>query len=111
MPLLYSVTTPAVVIFPIRLPNSSVNHRLPSGPAVMPSVMLYPNAPGVMPLLNSVTTWAHAPPDSKQVDASMQPNRMRSHFMFGSPLTYVGSLRHPPSPMDPQQEAPPIPGS
>ena len=33
-----SVTTPAVVIRPILLcPRSSVNQRLPSGPAVMPS--------------------------------------------------------------------------
>ena len=29
------VTTPAVVIRPILLPASSVNHRLPSGPAVI----------------------------------------------------------------------------
>src|SRR5437867_12110894 len=36
MPAEYSVTVPDVVILPIRLPLSSVNHRLPSGPAVMP---------------------------------------------------------------------------
>src|SRR6266550_3212246 len=40
-----------VVIRPIRLINS-VNHRLPSGPAVMASGV----APAVMPALNSVTT-------------------------------------------------------
>src|SRR5437879_5393405 len=32
---LNSVIAPAGVIRPIRLPNRSVNHRLPSGPAVM----------------------------------------------------------------------------
>ena len=36
MPALNSVTTPAGVIRPIRLPLIPVNHRLPSGPAVMP---------------------------------------------------------------------------
>ena len=35
MPALNSVTTPSGVIRPIRLPLISVNHRLPSGPAVM----------------------------------------------------------------------------
>src|SRR5436305_1378669 len=40
------------VIRPIRLPRLSVNHRLPSGPAVMP---LGPALP-VMPALNSLTT-------------------------------------------------------
>ncbi len=37
---------------PIRLPVCSVNHKLPSGPAVIASG----SAPGVMPTLNSVTT-------------------------------------------------------
>src|ERR1700758_4942394 len=32
-----SVITPAVVIRPILLPAFSTNHRLPSGPAVIPS--------------------------------------------------------------------------
>src|SRR5262249_44566976 len=41
-----------VVIRPIRLPPGSVNHRLPSGPAVMP--LGY--ARRLMPALNSVTT-------------------------------------------------------
>ena len=50
MPLLYSVTTPAGVIFPIRPSPDSVNHRLPSGPAVMPKT-----PKPVMPLY-SVTT-------------------------------------------------------
>jgi hypothetical protein len=36
MPALYSVTTLAVVIFPIRSPSDSVNQRLPSGPAAIP---------------------------------------------------------------------------
>ncbi len=31
-----SVMRPPVVILPILLPSPSVNHRLPSGPAVMP---------------------------------------------------------------------------
>ncbi len=52
MPALNSVTTPVGVIRPIRLPTYSVNHRLPSGPAVMPQGC----APAVMPALNSVTT-------------------------------------------------------
>ena len=52
MPALNSVTTPSGVIRPIRLPYRSVNHRLPSGPAVMPAGP----APAVMPALNSVTT-------------------------------------------------------
>src|SRR5664279_3129894 len=30
-----SVTTPAVVMRPMRLPSTSVNHRFPSGPAHM----------------------------------------------------------------------------
>ena len=51
MPALNSVTTPAVVICPIRLAVCSVNHRLPSGPAAM---LLRP-ALAVMPALNSVT--------------------------------------------------------
>ena len=54
------------MIRPIRLPPCSVNHRLPSGPAVMPEGF----APAVMPALNSVTTPAgvirpmRLPPDS-----------------------------------------------
>src|SRR5439155_12495369 len=36
----YSVMTPPVVIRPILLAASSVNHRLPSGPEVMPCGML-----------------------------------------------------------------------
>ena len=52
MPALNSVTTPAGVIRPIRSPATSVNHRLPSGPAVMPKG----SEPAVMPALNSVTT-------------------------------------------------------
>ena len=46
------VMTAASVMRPIRLPSSSANHMLPSGPAVMPSG----NAPAVIPALNSVTT-------------------------------------------------------
>src|SRR5579862_263923 len=34
--MVYSVTTPAVVILPILLARASVNHKFPSGPAVMP---------------------------------------------------------------------------
>ena len=37
---------------PIRLPSNSVNHRLPSGPAVIPSGAL----PSLIPSENSVTT-------------------------------------------------------
>src|SRR5690349_6951629 len=87
MPLLYSLTTPAVVIFPIRSPRYSVNHRFPSGPAVMRKG----NAPAVMPLLNSVMRpfCAHAPPDSKQSDASTQPTRIRSGFINEPPFTFV----------------------
>ena len=52
--------TPPVVIRPIRLPANSVNHRLPSGPAVMPEGA----APALMPVLNSVTTPSRCdPPD------------------------------------------------
>ena len=54
MRLLYSVTTPAGVIFPIvwlPLP-SSVNHTLPSGPAARKKEV----APTVIPLLYSVIT-------------------------------------------------------
>ncbi len=47
-----SVTTPTGVIRPIRLPRSSVNHRLPSGPAVMKKG----SENAVMPVPNSVTT-------------------------------------------------------
>ncbi len=36
MPAVNSVTTPAGVIRPIRLPSNSVNQRLPSGPAAIP---------------------------------------------------------------------------
>src|ERR1700731_3351421 len=76
-----SVMTPAVVIRPILLLMfSSANQRAPSGPAVIPMGSLL-----AVGIANSVTTCAHAPPDSKQSDASMQPRRMRSHFMFGSP--------------------------
>jgi len=46
-----AMTVP-VVIRPIRSPPASVNHRLPSGPAVMAEGA----APAVMPALNSVTT-------------------------------------------------------
>src|SRR5262249_14225635 len=35
MPVLYSVTTPCVVMLPTRSPVNSVNQRLPSGPAVI----------------------------------------------------------------------------
>ena len=42
----YSVIVPLVVILPILLPPYSVNHRLPSGPAVIPS--------GWLPELGSV---------------------------------------------------------
>src|SRR5207248_4569527 len=45
-----SVTTPAVVILPIRSPDST-NHRLPSGPRVMSLGAL----PALMPAENSVT--------------------------------------------------------
>src|ERR1019366_3428706 len=45
--------TAPMVMRPTRLPAPSVNHRLPSGPAVMP-VGLAPTA--LMPPLNSVTT-------------------------------------------------------
>jgi hypothetical protein len=72
MPALNSVTTPSGVILPIRS-LSSVNHRLPSGPAAMNSGP----KPAVLPMLNSVMTCSHAPPDSKQNDANMQPRRMR----------------------------------
>src|SRR5690606_34051320 len=47
-----SVTTPPGVIRPIRSPKNSVNHRLPSGPAAIPSG----RAPGVIPALTSATT-------------------------------------------------------
>src|SRR5205823_14110892 len=48
---LYSVTAPAGVILPIRSSPSSVNHRLPSGPAAMPVGRLS----AAMPLVNSLT--------------------------------------------------------
>ena len=51
MPLLNSVTAPAGVMRPMRLPLCSVNQRLPSGPAAMPVGPLLAE----MPLLNSVT--------------------------------------------------------
>ena len=51
MPAVNSVTAPLGVIRPIRSPNSSVNQRLPSGPAVIPTGLL----PAVMPVANSVT--------------------------------------------------------
>src|SRR6266567_3376435 len=38
--MLYSVTAPWVVIFPMVCAEFSVNHRLPSGPAVMPDGQL-----------------------------------------------------------------------
>jgi len=47
-----SVTTPDVVIRPTLAEFCSVNHRLPSGPAMMLSNC----ALAVMPALNSVTT-------------------------------------------------------
>ena len=53
---LNSVTTPAGVIRAIRLPRYSVNHRLPSGPAVMPKGSVSNENPGVTPPVNSVTT-------------------------------------------------------
>jgi hypothetical protein len=36
------VTVPVVVICPIELPLKLVNHRFPSGPAVIPSGSLMP---------------------------------------------------------------------
>ncbi len=50
IPVENSVTTPAGVIRPI-LPASSVNQRLPSGPAAIPCGKL----PGVIPAEYSVT--------------------------------------------------------
>ena len=50
-PALNSVTTPAGVIRPIRLPISSVNQTFPSGPSVIPRGA----GAGGMPALNSVT--------------------------------------------------------
>ncbi|HMG25313.1 MAG TPA: hypothetical protein VKH36_00720 [Acidimicrobiia bacterium] len=44
---------PVVVIRPIRLPNSSVNHKAPSGPAVM--------YPGWLPAFGSSKRLALAP--------------------------------------------------
>src|SRR5436190_21835102 len=52
MPALYSVTTPAGVIFATLSPASSVNQRLPSGPATIHSGPLL----AVMPARYSVTT-------------------------------------------------------
>src|SRR5437667_7970668 len=57
MPLLYSVTTPAGVIFPILLPRSSVNQRLPSGPATMRASQLS----ALMPPLYSLIVEDPAP--------------------------------------------------
>ena len=51
IPVLNSVTTPVVVMRPIRSIPRSVNQRLPSGPAAMPKGF----APAVIPALNSVT--------------------------------------------------------
>lgn len=47
-----SVTTPAVVMRPMRRPLVSVYQRLPSAPATIERGLL----PGVMPAENSVTT-------------------------------------------------------
>ena len=79
MPALYSVTTPAGVIFPILLPPISVNQRLPSGPAAIHGGPL----PAVMPALYSVIVGAAAP----AADASSaipsetrhQPAKTRPH--------------------------------
>ena len=41
----YSVITPAGVISPTAFPVFSVNHRLPSGPAVMPPAAVRRSGP------------------------------------------------------------------
>src|SRR5713226_6626537 len=63
-----AVTLPPVVMRPIAFPNSKVNHRLPSGPAVMPN--------GPAPVGNSVMVPAAAQAGavlrlSRQIQASM----------------------------------------
>src|SRR5436190_10816231 len=59
MPALYSVTAPDGVILPIRLLPTSVNQRLPSGPATISEGRLS----GVIPALNSVTSGVPAAAD------------------------------------------------
>ena len=51
IPVENSVTAPVEVIRPTRSPLTSVNQRLPSGPAAIPTGWL----PAVMPAENSVT--------------------------------------------------------
>src|SRR5262245_30358813 len=85
MPAENSVTTPAVVIRPIRLLPVSVNQRLPSGPRVIPTGLLL----GVMPAENSVIT-----PAGVIRPIQLLPFSVNQRLPSGPAVISAGALRN-----------------
>ena len=88
------VSTPSVVMRPILLPLSSVNHSAPSGPAVMPYGML--SAPGsaysvispavvIRPILLPLDSVNHSAPSGPAVRSARNASGVGSGYSVSWP--------------------------